>query len=344
MDQDQLIAAKDMLSARYLTGDAMSPTARAVARAVGVTFTREAPELPAVHAVGTGRRIEGGVPTDGLSVRMYVTRKVPLEELPGDRRVPPSILDVPTDVVVAPPAVLAQAPPACSLSRRNAQRPVVAGISTSHQMGLAGTIGYFCRTSDPDDNSIADEVFVLSNNHIYARFNAAAAGDLLFQQAVTDGGTAPHVATLHRFVPLNPLPASNSVDAAIGRLQPGVPFAADICTIGAISGPGQSHEDDSVRKHGRTTGLTLGVVDDESIDVHVVVPGSPNIYFFRNQMRIIPVEARQPFALPGDSGSLIVAKDTSTALGLLHATAPDGSFAYASHIADVLSLLKVELL
>jgi hypothetical protein len=232
---------------------------------------------------------------------------------------------------------------ACTANRRCAQTPAVGGISTSHHTGPAGTIGCFCRTIDPAEAALANATFVLSCNHIYARFNGASPGALLCQPAVSDGAPGGSFATLHRFVPLTPSPLINRVDAAIGRVAPGLAPLPEICTIGRVTATGTAKDGDEVQKHGRTTGHTLGLVDDENIDCNVILPGSSAVYFFKSQMRIIPQEIHA-FALSGDSGSLIVRRDATEALGLLHATAPDGSYAYASHIADVLNLLQIQLL
>jgi hypothetical protein len=304
---------------------------------------RDAP--PLVHAVGVGRKISGGQRTATPAVRIYVTHKVEARRLAASEKIPEMVNGVPTDVIVAPPALfLQQSSSTCTQNRTSSIRPLIGGISTSHTAGDTGTIGYFCTSTDPNDS--ASDVFVLSNCHIYGNWEAAQIGDDLLQPGAGDGGNrAGRIAGFQREVTLLFGGAQNEVDAAIGKLDGGIGYKAEICSIGRVSGTAQAAEDDEVAKHGRTTGYTEGVVDDELIDF-IMLPNNSNSYIqFRNQMRIIP---RSPdytaIAKEGDSGSLVVKKNEHEATGLLHSAAIDGSYAYASHIDKVLSQLRIALL
>ncbi|MGD0013827.1 MAG: hypothetical protein ABSD56_05315 [Bryobacteraceae bacterium] len=294
---------------------------------------------PVVHAVGIGRKIKAGEPTDTPAVRVYVTRKA---AVPRSERIPRTVNGVPTDVIEAPPACFLAA--SCTQNRTAAVRPLIGGVSTSHVSGATGTIGYFCRSTRAQDS--ASDVFVLSNAHIYANCGAAETGDALIQPGSADGGSiAHHVAAYHRAVSLIFGGAPNEVDAAIGRLIPGVVYSASICSIGPVNGAVHGAEDDEVVKHGRTTGYTEGVIEDELIDF-IMLPGKSSSYVkFRDQMRIVPAgPAGSVIAASGDSGSLVVKKGGHEAVGLLHSAAIDGSYAYASHVDKVLSQLKIGLL
>lgn len=349
-----LLQAKQALSARLLRAGLQG-------RAVALSHTINVHAAIAsagrnVHAVGVGRKIVDGVETGTLAVRIYVAQKIAPSLLPPRDRLPETIDGLPTDIIESPPPFLLArksrkstvkaAAQACTNNRRKRQRPVLGGISTAHRDVTAGTISCFCRSTRHGDDPAT--VHVLSNNHVFANVNQAQAGDDLFQPGPADGGTSSeHFAELHRFVPLKlggSLP--NRVDAAIGALLPGVEFKPEICQIGKIKGIGQADEDMAVRKHGRTTGLTEGVVNDASVDSLVGMDhADPSVVaLFENQMRIERVAPHPAFGLGGDSGSLILSKARTEAVGLYFAGPDSGEYGLANHIADVLAELQIELL
>jgi len=210
----------------------------------------------------------------------------------------------------------------------------------------AGTIAYFCRSTRHGD--LPNQVFVLSNNHVFANVDQSQVGDDLYQPGPIDGGTiTDHMADLHRAVPIQlggTIP--NRVDAAIGLMRQNVAHRAEVCSIGRITGFAVGTEDMAVRKHGRTTGYTEGVITDDSYNALIGMDhGDPNVVaLFENQLRI---ERTPPFAaigLGGDSGSLVVMKGEPTAVGLYFAGPESGIYGVANQIEDVLQLLEITLL
>jgi hypothetical protein len=262
-----------------------------------------------------------------------------------------------TDVIESSPAFFAVRKPRaprrdraagrnCSENRRDAQRPLVAGISVAHHEITAGTLGYFCRSLKlGDDPSV---VYILSNNHVLADINQGRPGDDIYQPGPADNGThRDHVAELRRFVPIDLDGQPNRVDAAIAELLPEICWQQELCEIGPIADVGRADEGAEVRKHGRTTGYTEGVVTDASYDAIVGMdPNNPNIVgIFQDQMRIEPTEQFLAIGLGGDSGSLIVSRSAPPrAVGLYFANPPDGSYGIANHITHVLAEMQVELL
>jgi len=363
-----LIQAKQVLSARLLAagmrgGASWRPRMLTVAAAVATAGQN-------VHAVGIGAKITAGRTTSTRCIRIYVTQKIALSLLPERDQLPQAIDGIPTDVIEAPPALAARkrarrkiaraaaaagtaavtgaaaAAPACTDQRQTRQRPVVAGISTAHHDVTAGTLAYFCRSTRHGDDP--SQVCVLSNNHIYSNLNRAVAGDPLYQPGPLDGGvTADHFADFLRTVPLQlDGTTPNRVDAAVGRLLPGVPFDEQVCTIGKITGTNRAVQSMQIRKHGRTTGYAEGTVSDELIDAIVGMdPDDPSkVGLFQNQMRLVPTAPFTAIGLGGDSGSLVVNKSTSEAVGLYFANPSTGEYGYANHIADVLADLEIQLL
>jgi hypothetical protein len=317
-----------------------------------------------VHAVGIGRKVVEGVPTQDLCVRVYVVQKIAETLLPPIYRIPDSVAGIPTDVIESPPAFIlpakprarkakpraaaavAAAPPACSANRRKRQRPVVAGISTGHFHITAGTIAYFCRSTRHGDDPA--QVFVFSNNHVFADVNQAQPGDALYQPGPADGGTAADgFADLTRWVTIQLGGTTpNRVDAALGRLRPDVTHQAEVCSIGPVTGTAQASEGMQVRKHGRTSGYTEGKVTDYSYDALVGMDHSdPSVVaLFENQMRIEAIAPYPAIGLGGDSGSLVVSKEAAVAVGLYFAGPPGGEYGIANHIQDVLNELEIQLL
>jgi len=359
-----LRAAKEQLSAKLL----LAPARQRLLRASSARSLEAAvADLPNnVHAVGIGRKIVGGQPTAISAIRVYVTQKLDESLVPEPLRIPKEVQGFPTDVIESAPAFLQQtvevedatvpgvagiaalspaAATPCSLARKSAQRPVIAGISTALVTVTAGTLSCFCHSTQLGDDP--DQVYVLSNNHVFADVNKGSVGDPLLQPGPADGGTmADRFADLERFVRLNlDGTTPNQVDAAIGKLLPGIPFISQVCSIGAITGTEAAMEEMRVRKHGRTTGLTEGVVTDIAYTALVGMDHSdPSIVaLFANQIRIERVAPFPAFGLGGDSGSLVVHKERRNAVGLYFAGPENGFYGVANPIAAVLAEIQISI-
>ncbi len=363
---DDMLQAKQVLSARLL---------QAGVRGGVIGMTRGLRVNTAVlaaghnvHAVGVGHKIVEGKTTSEPCVRLYVVQKIAPSLLLQRDVLPERVDGIATDIIESPPALIqprkaasrkatrkrkmtdmnltAAAAPACTNDRRRRQRPINVGISTAHFQVTAGTISCFCRSVQHGDNP--STVFVLSNNHVFADVNRAHIGDNLFQPGPADGGgQGDHFAELHRFVHIQlGGTAPNRVDAAIGRLLPGIDINRQVCSIGAITGIKRAEENLEVRKHGRTTGFTEGFVFDPSIDSLVGMDHSdPSVVaLFQNQMRINVSVPFTAFGLGGDSGSLVLDRSSGEAVGLYFAGPQGGEYGLANQIEDVVTELQVELL
>lgn len=365
ISRQDIQAAKQSLSARLLQAGLRGGVVgrRVVLRVHAAVASAGAN----VHAVGVGRKVVSGSETTALCVRIYVAQKMPESLLSPRDRLPKQMDGVPTDVIESPPAFLlagkakkakrskrpktagwlaASVAQSCSVKRREAQRPVVAGISAAHHDVTAGTISCFCHSTRQGDDPSA--VFALSNNHVFADVNKGLPGDSLYQPGPADDATVEdHFANLHRFVPMHIDGATpNRVDAAIGALLPSIKHKAEVCGIGRITGTEPATEGMQVRKHGRTSGYTEGVVTDESVDGLVGMDHSdPSIVgLFQDQVRIDRIPPHLHFGLGGDSGSLVFHKSRQTAVGLYFAGPDSGVYGLANHIQDVLSQLEIQLL
>ncbi len=320
-----------------------------------------------VHAIGIGRKVTADRGSSEMCVRVYVVQKLPASLLSPRDVIPATIDGVPTDIIESQPAFVlskkktirqtaakrrphetrnaAMAIPTCTVNRRKRQRPVVGGISAGHRDITAGTIACFCRSTRVGDDPTS--VYALSNNHVFANVNQALLGDPLYQPGPIDGGTlTDYFAKLDRYVHISlGGTEANRVDAAIGGLLPGVPYKAEVCSIGSISGTLQGAEDMPVRKHGRTTGYTEGKIDDVEYDALVGMDHSdPSIVaLFNSQLRLVSTTS-QPIGLGGDSGSAVFHKTQNRIVGLYFAGPSSGSYGVANRIQDVMNELQIDIL
>lgn len=214
-------------------------------------------------------------------------------------------------------------------------RPVPIGVSTGVEGECsAGTLGARVRSGS--------NVYALSNNHVYARENAAPIGSRVLQPGLFDTGCAFDAAnvigTLSSFVPIVfSTTASNRVDAAIaatttaevGNSTPSNGYGIPLSTT-ANAAVGQA-----VQKYGRTTSLTQGTIT--MINATVNVGYSSGTARFVGQ---IIVEANSAFIRSGDSGSLLVTSARNP-VGLIYAGNQTGRLAVANRIQDVLSAFQV---
>jgi hypothetical protein len=184
-------------------------------------------------------------------------------------------------------------------------RAVPLGVSTGHPAITAGTIG--ARVTD------GINVYALSNNHVYADENLASYDDEILQPGAYDGGaTGPNttlidgdeIGTLYDFEEIVfSTSANNTIDAAIAWSSPDVLGNATPCDgYGAPKSTTlEPRVNLKVRKYGRTTGLTSGLIT--AINATVSVGYDSGTARFVNQIIIEP----GGFSAGGDSGSLVVA-------------------------------------
>jgi hypothetical protein len=192
--------------------------------------------------------------------------------------------------------------------------------------------------------------YILSNNHVLARTNAAATGEGIVQPGLIDQSPACFkdntdiVANLSEFIPIlfktkGTMPP-NAVDAAIARVRADyVDSTGFILEIGTLSSDTvEPILGMAVKKSGRTTGLTRGTIS--AIDVTVDISyGSGKSARFTNQTMVTP----GGFIAAGDSGSLMV-EDVDVnphAVGLLFAGS--STTAIANPIDDVLKSFGVSM-
>jgi hypothetical protein len=219
----------------------------------------------------------------------------------------------------------------------------------------AGTLACFAAKRD------GGGIGLLSNNHVLADTNQGKPGDRIIQPARSDGGRGKdpdaHVATLHKFVPINFEPgAINFVDCAFAYLLDEIESETSIVTD--PENPSNSWKVGSietliydllpVRKVGRTTAYTEGFVEAVEVDNLSVNlrPGSrTRIARFDKQIAISG--NRRAFSKPGDSGAMIFTQDGRPVALLFAGTERGGAdntgITYANPISLVLDGLNVDI-
>jgi hypothetical protein len=258
--------------------------------------------------------------------------------------------DVEVEAIRSASTTVPEKPPTTSASaaQQVPQMVITGGVSIglrSHR--LQGTLGCFVRPTDP---SRSDELYVLSNAHILSM-----AGLLNPGAEITHPGweQTPPTATevfskYERDSRLNFVGAGgttpNTIDAAIalvidhdkvmtGKIANLLNYRPDeILPVGASR---------SVVKCGRTTGFTEGVVDTIGLGDLSVLYSHRRRALFRNVFRVTGYRG-EPFARVGDSGSLIVDKESGHPVGLLFAVDAISGAAYGCDLKAVCDHFNVK--
>lgn len=268
------------------------------------------PATATIVGVGLGAKLTGGQVVADAAIRVYVLAKLPADEVPANERVPRELDGLPTDVIAVGDVR--------ALPARSRQRPAPGGVSVGHPDITAGTLGCWLRVDGRETPHL------LSNNHVLANSDRGEVGDPVWQPGPADGGTADDaLATLADVASLDPT-GDNALDAAIAAVDD--PDAVDpaIHRIGVVEvEASEAALYQSVRKHGRTTGHTVGVIMDVAADIDVRF-GSGTIRFVD---QIAVVGAGREFSDGGDSGSLVLDAVTTRPTGLLFAGGQGTTFA-----------------
>jgi hypothetical protein len=329
------------------------PLRRAVDEARALRRRRQfRPDVPLnLVGVGVGEKVTAGRRTGEACVKVLVARKYPLGRIPLRQRIPSRVAGMITDVeeVGYPRALpvrvlhaLASHRPgrrggsrgrgAGARGRRRAadldplrrRRPVPGGVSVGLDRGavpyrFAGTLGVVL-----SDRSRPALWLGLSNNHVLANENQAPLGAGVIQPGSLDGGKeVDRIGTLERFEPLRFGNRPNSMDAAVAAFGRGAEGAAEILGLGAPTGVAEPELEMRVRKMGRTTGLTEGIVRAVRFDV-------TGVEYEQGMVRVddvVVIEgARGKFSDAGDSGSAIL-DGKGRLVALLFAGSPRVTFA-----------------
>lgn len=211
----------------------------------------------------------------------------------------------------------------------------------------AGTFGAIVRMG------AARDLFLLSNNHVLAGCNHVPQGQPILAPSSMDGrpdAPAPHEIGRHHSIAALRSGDPHFVapcDADVALARSNDPDAISSWQGDAQDGydtPSVSLEPRSlvrVKKIGRTTGLTFGEVEarvNTPMPVNYQSKHFKGVVWFRD-VWTVRTHGSQYFALPGDSGSLVVLDDESAAVGLVFAANTSGEYAWVVSMPTALSAL-----
>lgn len=308
-----------------------------------------------VVATGIGYKLTSGTKTDRLSIVCSVTDKKPRSKLTSQDQVPTAIDGTPTDVVQTGIIRALEAP-------TDRFRPAPGGASVGHVGITAGTLGCWVIKNG--------QKVILSNNHVIANSNSAEIGDAILQPGPHDGGKFPqdHIANLTQFIPIS-FPGtpsdcqfantvvsvlnsgckaissntryqavkvqaeSNLVDAAIATPLDAADVKDEILNIGTIEGTVKGELGMAIKKSGRTTGFTTGIIEQVDVTANVQY-GAGKIALFSDQL------LAGAMSQGGDSGSAVL-DESNRLTGLLFAGGD--STTIINRIENVFSALGVSL-
>ncbi len=306
-----------------------------------------------VNGVTGGAPATGTISADGT---YYAPHSAPVSTAANNR-------DQTTDVIVT---AVSQADTAASCSvivlpvpPQQGRFPLPVPLGTSggnvKDKSTKGSLTFCCSGTIGGLLSRGGRLFVLSNNHVLARSDLAAAGEGVVQPGLVDAGCSPSatstVATLTQFFDLENGTAPK-VDAAMAEIVSGaVEPLGTILQLGGTASGGQPTDGTpnpgpgvaptigrEVAKSGSATGLTCGSIMAINVSASVEYQkgcntGTTFTVSFARQIDIGGVG----FSAQGDSGSLIVTQDTADPVGLLFSGSDTDTV--ANPVANVLSQL-----
>ncbi|WP_339711909.1 hypothetical protein [uncultured Kriegella sp.] len=292
----------------------------------------EVGHLPNVVDVAIGLKETSGELTEEIVFQIFVKEKLGDSDLKASEVIPKTIKGHKTDVVIVPKAK--------KRDDTSEHRPIKGGIQISNGKGHVGTLGCFGRLKS--DNSLV----LLSNEHVLYS-DGAVAGEKIGQPNVVKNCCCccayveGEIGTI-----LSPSFNNSTVDCAIASIDAGI--ATDIILNNSMTtteiemdGTDTAVVGDLVRKIGRTSGFTNGIVNS----INGVTSSMTGQIFIRpvaSETFTEGTNGKRAFSDGGDSGSIIV-DESNNIIGLLWGGDPN-SFTvdetYACHINDVLNAFR----
>ncbi|SDN16858.1 chymotrypsin family serine protease [Allokutzneria albata] len=303
-------------------------------------------DLPGVVGVDIAEKRVAGLPSGVLAISVSVLDKRPADRLPAWQLLPREVEGVPVDVVrddvllhtALMRADSAPEPPPEAYSTLlggisiGPCRPIRLGPPQAPEYGeyvTVGTLGLLVT-----DLLGSGEVLGLTSFHVACVDDGWTIGDELTHPSRVDGGRCPDdvCGSLARGA------FSSKVDGALIRFRQGRPIEPSIVGIGPVTGHAAARIGAPVRKRGRSTGLTAGVVVSVDATVQLDYGAGLGVRRMRDQVRIEVAAGR--FGDRGDSGAAVV-DQSGRVVGLHFAGNQGGTVGYANPIEPVLAELVV---
>ena len=254
-----------------------------------------------------------GQKTDTLGVTVYVEKKLPLQQLSADEAIPPTISDIPTDVVECvnlwglwKPSKQMVADVKAQPSKGSATvgtDPLVGGLSIANQYdhpGVFGTLG-----------------IILTSNYVPTALSCAHVMVDPEHPPREQGVTEPpgnYPANSMGKVSLYYYGGDENVDAALVPIISGRSSSLwTVKDIGTIHGWGTASVGDNVEKVGAASEHTFGEISSTTFTLTIFDPN----WGVRTFTNLIKVDGQ--FASPGDSGSAVINRETKKMVGMVKA-------------------------
>jgi hypothetical protein len=318
-----LLSAQKELERRLLLepSEAMAAAAQEGSRGLGN-----------VIGVGIGEKEVDGIPTGQIAVKVLVKEKLSEADVSEEALVPETVGGLPTDVDVSGEVT--------SQMFTARLRPAPGGVSIGNcSRVMAGTLGCLVKR--------ANQLFVLSNNHVLALVNTSPIGTPIPQPGRLDGGVCPQdvIGRLTQFIPITFAGQCNFVDCAIAQVSPAL-VDRRILRPGGVRQPlvapaVQPVLNSLVQKSGRTTQYRRGVIDLVNAALNVSYAPIGGVARFCRQFRVKGIGGI--FSDRGDSGSLVTTFPGNNPVGLLFAGNAAANQTFCNYIIPVLNALGVQI-
>ncbi|AYF55396.1 hypothetical protein G8S49_11480 [Clostridium botulinum C] len=276
-----------------------------------------------VIGVGLGYKEKGGFRLPQKCINVFVSNKIPKNNLSPKDIVPKFYKGIQTDVIITKVSEF--------LSLTNRVRPVAGGyIIGSTNLKFEGTMG--CVVTD------GAYFHILSCCHVIAQYGLATLGSPVLQPSINFGGRLKRdeIAYLSKYIPLKFFTPTqepiNTVDCAMAEVHNKSLVNPKIALLGGIKGISYPTLGQSVQKMGATSELTTGKI--LGLSVTVIATYKSGEGFFKNQIRTTSM------ASPGDSGAILLDMNMN-ALGLCMSGSSSQTF--FNPIQNVLDALDVQI-
>jgi hypothetical protein len=278
-------------------------------------------QIPGVVSVAVGLRDKAGVLTDEACFKVYVDKKKDKNSIDPAHLIPEKINGIPTDVI--------ELGDIQHEADEKEYRPLCGGIQIqSEKSDGRGTLG--CLAKDNTNN----KTVILSNRHVLMD-SKEQAGDLVGQPSSPCKSCCCECCFVAKIV-RGTAKTDTEVDGAIAELANGeeLNYVNEVLEIGPVSGTDIAVFGDTVRKRGRTTGLTIGTIS--SVNKGFLMDGVNYV----GQIEVTPNPPFASFTKPGDSGSVYV-NQLNKIVGL-HFSG-NGTTSNGNQIAKVLAKLNISI-
>lgn len=262
-----------------------------------------------IVAIGIAEKVTEKHKTGHLGLCFYVEKKIPKSKIDSSKIVPPVLSVAGRTAVFTDVQQIGKIRP--QINKRSS--PLMSGFSVGNDTDT-GTLGALVRKSG--------KLFILSNSHVLARSGKGKVGDDIFFPGERDtSGELQKVGELSKIFPFKKGDDFlNKMDVALakvdGELDDDLDFSIrgtklPLATIAPV-------RDMKVLIRGRTSGDSEGKIDDVNFSTVIDYDGVGPVGFL-NQVKC------SRYSKPGDSGAIVVDKESGKIVGLHFAGSPEGS-------------------